>query len=133
MPSLSAKAQFTPRNSLGRFTEVVIRPGVRESVQASVDTIRDAAQHYAPVRTGALRDSIQGQVDDTARTVVGRVTVGVAYGFFVEYGTGKLGDPAVPHNPDWPGMEAQPYMRPAVDENRAGIVDLFRANISLSI
>lgn len=133
MPTLAARAVFTPRNALGQFTEVVIRPGVVQSVQASADLIRDGAQQRAPVDTGALRDSIQSSVDDGGKTVIGHVTVGVPYASYVEYGTGKLGDPAVPHNENWPGMRPQPYLRPSFEEARGAVLDLFRANVSLSI
>lgn len=133
MPTLSARAQFTPRNALGQFVDVVIRPGVVQSVQAAADLIRDGAKERAPVDTGALRDSIETRIDDGGKTVLGYVTVGVPYASYVEFGTGKLGDPAVAHNENWPGMRPQPYLRPSYDEARGAVLDLFRSNISLSI
>lgn len=133
MPTLSARAQYTPRGSSGQFISATITPGVTASVQAVVDTMRDSAKAMAPVDTGALRDSIASVVEPKGRTVLGWVTVGVPYASYVEYGTGQRGDPAVAHNPNWPGMRPQPYLRPAADEMRGMILDLFRSNISVAV
>jgi HK97 gp10 family phage protein len=130
---ISARAQFTPRNGLGQFVPVKIVPGVRASVQASVDLIQQTARTYCPVETGALRDSITTEVDDSGATVVGSVGPHMPYAEYVEFGTGRRGDPAVPHNEDWPGQVAQPYMRPALDESKGSILDLFKSNISTGL
>jgi HK97 gp10 family phage protein len=55
--------------------------------------VADEMRRNAPVRTGALRSSIQVDSDG--------VTVGVLYGPFVEYGTSDT--------------KAQPYAAPAVN------------------
>lgn len=130
--SLSARAQFTPRNDLGRFVPTRVTPAVVASVQAAVNLIQDAAQRLAPVDTGALRDSITTEVHETFSTVVGSVGPHVSYAAFVEYGTGRKGDAAVPHT-DKAGMKPQPFMRPALDENKGAILDLFRSNISTGL
>ena len=134
---LSARAQFTPRNGLGQFIPTVITPGVTASVQASVDLVRDTAQRLAPVDTGALRDSITSEVDASGTTVVGRVGPHVPYAVYVEFGTGRRGAQSPdagegPYDPNWAGMVPQPYMRPAVDESKGSILDLFKSNISLT-
>lgn len=68
-------------------------------IQKTADNIVKGAQDRAPVRTGALRDSIhkEGSGNDT------RVTVGVPYGVYVEYGTSRMG--ARPFL--WPALEAE--------------------------
>lgn len=135
---LSARAQFTPRGDLGRFVDVQIAPGVKASVEAACKTIEGRAKELVPVDTGALRDSITTEVNETGKTVVGTVSSDLPYAVFTEYGTGRRGEAspgagAGPYNPNWPGMPATPWLRPAVDENREAIKDLFRANISLSL
>jgi len=132
---ISAHAQFTPRNDLGQFVKVKVVPAVIASVQASVNVIQQAAQLYCPVDTGALRDSITTQVSESGSTVVGSVGPHTDYADYVEYGTGRLGDPSAPysHVETWPGMKPQPYMRPALDENKGSILDLFKSNISTGI
>jgi len=132
---ISARAQFTPRNDLGQFVPVKIVPGVRASVDASLQTIQQAAQLYCPIDTGALRDSITVESHETGSTVVGSVGPHMPYSDYVEYGTGQKGDPTAPypHVQSWPGMVAKPYMRPALDESKGAILDLFRSNISSRI
>ena len=132
---ISARAQFTPRNDLGQFVKVKVVPGVVASVQASVNLIQQSTQILCPVDTGALRDSITAEVNESGSTVVGNVGPHMPYADYVEYGTGKLGDPAAPygHVETWPGMKPQPYMRPALDTSKGSILDLFRSNISTGI
>ncbi len=132
---ISARAVFTPRSSLGQFIPVKIVPGVKASVQASCDLIEQTAKLYCPVDTGDLKDSITSEVTESGSTVVGKVGPHMPYADYVEYGTGSKGDPAAPyaHVESWPGMKAQPYMRPALDEGKPAILDLFKSNISSSI
>jgi HK97 gp10 family phage protein len=66
-----------------------------------------------------LRESITADIRETARTIVGEVAPHVSYAPYVEFGTWK--------------MAAQPYMRPAYEENRGAILDLFRGNIALAL
>ncbi len=136
--SLSARAQFTPRGDLGRFVEVKITPAVVAAVTASCKLIEETAKGYCPVETGALRDSITSSVDDSGKTVVGSVSPNMPYAAYVEFGTGIAGSESAgagagPYSETWPGMAAQPYMRPALDESREAVLDLFRSNISLAL
>ncbi len=135
---LSARAQFTPRGDLGRFVEAYITPGVVASVTAACKLIEDEAKRLCPVDTGALQASIETNVDDSGKTVVGTVGTDVDYAAYVEFGTGIRGAASAgagegPYSSTWAGMVAQPFMRPAVDNNRGAVLDLFRSNVSLSI
>ncbi len=135
---LSARAQFTPRGDLGQFVPVKIVPGVTASVEAACKLIEDRAKELAPVDTGALRESIGTQINDSGKTVVGTVGSDLYYAPFVEWGTGIRGAESAdagpgPYSPTWPGMTPRPYMRPALDESRGAVLDLFRSNISLAI
>lgn len=131
---LSARAQFTPRSSAGQFIEARVSPAVEASVQAVCDLLVQTAQGYCPVETGALRDSITADVTPTDKTVVGNVRADMFYASYVEYGTGRRGGPApYAHNMDWPGMEAEAYMRPALDEVRGAVKEIFRSQISAAL
>lgn len=135
--SLSARAVFTPRSDLGQFVTVKVSPGVVASVDAACKLIKESAQSKAPVDTGALRDSIDYEVNETGKTVVGTVSVGVDYGPYLEFGTGQRGASSADAGPglygSTAGMVPQPYMRPAIDESRSAILDLFSSNISTSL
>jgi HK97 gp10 family phage protein len=103
-------------------------PRCAEATQASCDLVKTIAQGYCPVDTGALRDSIQvSEAVEGDATVTQSVAPGMFYASYVEYGTGRRGDPTAPyaHVESWPGMAAQPYMRPALDEARGQIKDVF--------
>ena len=136
---ISARATFTPRSSAGQFVTAVVTPAVVASVQASATLIQQSAQEKCPVETGLLRDSISVQLIEGDKTVSASVGPrGVDYANYVEYGTGRRGSESAgagpyPYKMSWPGMAAKPYMRPAVDEARDSILDLFASNISSAI
>lgn len=130
---ISARATFRPRTSLGQYAQGSIGPAVVASVTAACKLIQDSAQAKCPVDTGALRASITTEINTSGSTTVGIVAPHMPYAEYVEYGTGRRGDPAVPHRQDWPGMPAQPYMRPAFEESKDAIKDLFRSTIALAL
>lgn len=135
---IRATATFRPRSSAGQFVAAVITPAVLASVQAGAGVIQQAAQGYCPVDTGALRDSITIETSEGESTASARVGPHMPYADFVEYGTGVrgAGSPGAgkgPYSSTWPGMVAQPYMRPAFDENKEPIKDLFRSNLATSL
>jgi len=135
---LQATAQFKPRGDLGRYVEVHITPAVRSAVEKSLKLIESSAKAKAPVDTGALRDSITSSIDDSGKTIVGQVGPHVPYAAYLEFGTGIAGAGSAgagpgPYSSTWPGMIARPYMRPAIDENRTTVKDLFRGELSLAL
>ncbi len=125
---LRVTSQFAPRSDIGRFARVVMAPRCVEAVKESCELIHKTAQGYCPVDTGALRDSItiDPPVEGDA-SVTGSVAPHETYASYVEYGTGQRGDPTAPypHVMSWPGQAAQPYMRPALDECRGQVKDIF--------
>jgi HK97 gp10 family phage protein len=61
------------------------------------------AKRGAPVDTGRLRSSINAQVRFSGTQVIGEVGTRVFYAPYMEFGTGKAGDPEVPHKSGhWP-------------------------------
>jgi len=86
---------------------------------------RDVAQSMAPVRTSRLRTSIASQTGRDGST-------NVEYGPYVEYGTGRRGSDMYVANDgsahtteglvfrnDWQGMGPEPYIRPALYDQKA--------------
>ena len=117
---LSARAIFRPRNDLGRFVNAKVTPGVEASLNAVGQLIVATAKAIVPVRTGFLQSRITYVVNHVGTTMVCTVFVDdVPYAAFIEFGTWK--------------MSAQPYIRPAVDEARSAIKELFRSSISLGV
>jgi hypothetical protein len=87
----------------------------RKRALEQAEDLAEMAKTLAPVKTGALRDSIHVEVERR----VPHVVVGVSYGASVEYGSAN-------------GMRAaRPYMSPAVEyvkrkyRNKKLKIDLF--------
>jgi HK97 gp10 family phage protein len=135
---IRATATFRPRSDLGRFVEARVTPAVRMGVQESLELIRDRAKELCPVDTGALQASITiDPLEEPGKTVVGRVGPHTDYDVYVEFGTGIAGASSAgagpgPYSPTWPGMIAQPYMRPAIDESREKIKDIMAHNLQVA-
>jgi len=76
------------------------------AMQAGAEKLVESARAAAPVRTGALRDSIDvAQVSAQGASVVAEVE----YSGFVEFGTSR--------------MSAEPYMRPGIPTASAAAVE----------
>jgi len=136
--NLKATAIYRPRSSSGQFIAASVTPAVQNAVLAVAQLIVEEAQSICPVDTGALRDSITASVQVTDKTVSGIVTAAMFYAAYVEYGTGIRGAESpgagpYPYNMAWPGMPAQPYMRPAIDTVRQVIADLLASQIAVGL
>lgn len=136
---IRATATFRPRSDLGRFVEVNVTPAVVKSCQEVGELVMNRAKELCPVDTGALQGSI-GPVEIEAldKTIRATVEPHTDYAAYVEFGTGirgssSAGAGAGPYSPRWPGMVAQPYMRPAVEEVREQAREIFAANIGVAI
>lgn len=100
--------------------------------------VERAAKEKAPKDTGELRRSISSRVEVNSGEVTGIVFSPLEYAPYVEYGTGLFaevqGRTDVPwHYQDdegnWhstSGMNPQPYMRPALNENRDAILRILK-------
>lgn len=137
--SLKASVQYTPRGDLGRFITTTITPGIIAGVAAAQGLIVQEAQTLCPVRTGFLRDSIAAaDPDDSGKTVTGAIVATAPYAAYAEFGTGRRGAASAgagkgPYTMTWPGMVAQPYLRPALDNTRDVVKEAFASTLSLTL
>lgn len=90
---------------LGLHSMTDLAPHIMRAVDAEIEDAAEElqylAQELAPVRTGALRDSIHVQRIDHLAV---QVRADAEYAAFVEYGTSR--------------MAAQPFMTPAMETIR---------------
>lgn len=98
---------------------------------------RSAIQN-APKGTGELRRSITSKVESRGNRVEGVVFTPLEYAPYVEYGTGLFAEEGGRKDVPWvykddkgnwhttSGMKPQPYMRPALNENREQIIRIIR-------
>jgi HK97 gp10 family phage protein len=129
---LSVTSQFAPRSGIGQFAKVVMGPRCAAATQESCELIQTLEQGYAPVDTGALRDSITiDPPNEGDASVTQSVGPHVSYASYQEYGTGMRGDPTAPyaHVMSWPGIPAHPFVRPAMDEARGKVKDIFQRQL----
>lgn len=123
---------------------------IRQQMGIHADAIKNHASTKVPFRTGRLKQSINTRVSASKSAVT--ITVGAnarsdskngkegeMYGPFVEYGTGQRGmaggntydghtNDEIEYNAAWPGMDARPFIRPAVYDLQEQLVnDLGRA------
>lgn len=99
------------------------------------------AKQKAPKDTGALRRSIESKIEKDGDEIRGVVFTPLEYAPYVEYGTGLFaengGRQDVPWNyeddkGEWhstSGQKPQPFMRPALDENREQILRILKEGL----
>lgn len=84
-------------------------PKASRAVAKTVADVESGAKAMAPVDTGNLRSSIQGQ----SGGLTGQVNAGAHYAIYQEYGTYK--------------MAAQPFMTPAAEAAFPGFVSAMKS------
>ena len=103
--------------------------------------VERSAKEMAPKGIGELRRSITSKVETQGDDLVGVVYTPLEYAPYVEYGTGLFAEGTGRADVPWcykddegnwhstSGQKPQPYMRPALDENRTRIVEILREGI----
>lgn len=127
--NLRASATFKPGN-FAAF-EALIVPRLVKAATTAATAVLTISQGLVPVDTGELKASGKVSVEWVGQKVTGYVTFTKSYAAFVEYGTGRRGAASPGAGPweykeNWPGMRAQPYLRPAMDIGRSQIVTAFQ-------
>lgn len=116
---------------LQRLEDITDQEKLKENMGQACAIVERSAKQKAPKGKGELRRSIESRVEVMGDEVIGIIFTPLEYAPYVEYGTGLFaeggnGRKDVPwHYQDdsgeWhttSGMEPQPYMRPAMYENR---------------
>lgn len=126
--------------SLDKLADTQQLNGTMEQVCALVE--RDAKQN-APKDTGALARSIQSKVENNNNSIQGVVFTPLEYSAYIEFGTGLFAESGGRTDVPWSyqddegnwhttkGQRPQPYMRPAIDNNREKIVKMIKEGFSI--
>ena len=108
------------------------------AVEKSCALVERSAKEKAPKDTGALRRSITSKVEREGDDIVGYVFTPLEYAPYVEYGTGLFAESGGRKDVPWcyqddkgewhstSGQHPQPFMRPALTENREEIMRAIR-------
>ena len=111
---------------------------VNSALAKACAIVERSAKQKAPKGNGELRRSIQSKVENG----VGIVFTPLEYAPYVEYGTGLFAENGGRQDVPWSykddegnwhstsGMKPQPYMRPALNENRELIIRLIKESLT---
>jgi HK97 gp10 family phage protein len=123
------------------FDGVCDEETLKQSMGKACAIVERAAKEKAPKGTGDLRRSITSEVRTFGSEVEGVVFTPLEYAPYVEFGTGLFAESGgrkdVPWNyqddkGEWhstSGQHPQPYMRPALDENRENILRILQGGV----
>lgn len=127
---------------LARLEEVANADGIRQAMGKACALVEREAKQKAPKDTGELRRSITSEVKEEGDEIQGIVFTPLEYAPYVEYGTGLFAEEGgrldVPWNyqddrGEWhstSGQRPQPFMRPALDENKEEIKRILQEGLS---
>lgn len=108
------------------------------AMQQACNLVESAAKDKAPKDTGALRRSITSKVEVTGNSIEGIVFTPLEYAPYLEYGTGIYNESGNGRKTPWVymddkgnyhytrGQHPQPYMRPALQENKDKIINMIK-------
>ena len=115
MPTITSRVTGTAdlRRNLARLAGAERRQAQQDGLEAGARIVETYAKVNAPVDTGFLRSSIQVDEVTPMEAIIGPHT---DYAEHVEFGTSRT--------------EAQPYMRPALDEHEGEILQAVEATVA---
>lgn len=133
---MNLRANSTFRAGDWSRLEGLLVPKLTVGAQNAANAVLEISQGIVPVASGDLQRSGGTAVEWKGTTVTGFVTYGAYYAAYVEFGTGRRGAGSAgagpfPYNQNWPGMVAQPYIRPALDQGRGQVMDAFREALAV--
>lgn len=117
---------------LAKMDDIASGDEIKQRLGLACALVERAAKQKAPKDNGELRRSITSKVEGT----VGIVFTPLEYAPYVEYGTGLFAEVAGRKDTPWSyqddegnwhstsGQKPQPFMRPALNENRTEILKI---------
>lgn len=123
--------------NLQDFLENTLPQALEQGLEKACLLIEGDAKNRCPVRDGQLRNSINHKVESNQ----GVIGSNVEYAPYVEVGTGIYSTEGGGRQTPWTyqdskgdwhttkGMTAQPFLRPAAEANRSGIIECFKGLI----
>lgn len=128
-------------NVLASLDSLADTSGLKAAMGKACALVERSAKQKAPKDTGALRRSITSEVETSGEDIIGIVYTPLEYAPYIEYGTGLFAE-STGRQDAWSyqddkgnwhttsGQPPQPFMRPALDENREKITEILKEGIS---
>lgn len=127
---------------LEKFDNLTDKDKLQTVIGKACALVEREAKIKAPKDIGELRRSIKSKVEERDGSIQGIVYTPLEYAPYVEYGTGLFAEEGgrqdVPWNyqddeGEWhstSGQDPQPYMRPALNENREEIKRIIKGGLT---
>lgn len=124
------------------FDTMLAKAETGQAVGKACALVEAVAKKKAPKDNGLLRRSITSEVKKEGGDIVGVVYTPLEYAPYVEYGTGLFAESGGRKDVPWrykddkgewhstSGQHPQPFLRPALDENREQITRLIREGLT---
>lgn len=136
---MSAEIKFEGLDEiLYKLDKISSNANIEEALGTCCAIVEKSAKQKAPKDTGALRRSISSKVEDNQ----GIVFTPLEYAPYVEYGTGLFAESGGRKDVPWnyqddegkwhstSGQKPQPFMRPALEENKALIKQILKEELT---
>ena len=126
---------------VAKLDKIANTSNIESVVGKACALVEGSAKEKAPKGGGDLRRSITSAVETTMGEVEGTVFTPLFYAPYVEYGTGLFAEEGGRQDVPWhyqddegnwhttSGMHPQPYLRPALHENREKILKIIERGI----
>lgn len=124
-----------------RLDSLVDKSKLAAAMGKACALVEREAKQGAPKGNGQLRNSITSKVEYEGAEVVGVVFTPLEYAPYVEYGTGLFAEEGGRQDVPWSyqddagewhttsGQAPQPFMRPALDNNREQIKEILKGGL----
>lgn len=118
---------------------------VNQAMEQACILVENEAKIKCPVDNGLLRNSITHYIEDNPNELIGVVGTNVEYAPYVEFGTGIYSSLGNGRQDRWKykdakgewhstiGQHPQPYLHPALEENRRKIEKMFKEQIKKGV
>ena len=118
---------------------------VNQAMEQACILVENEAKIKCPVDNGLLRNSITHYIEDNPNELVGVVGTNVEYAPYVEFGTGIYSSLGNGRQDRWKykdakgewhstiGQHPQPYLQPALEENRRKIEKMVKEQIKKGV
>lgn len=118
---------------------------VNQAMEQACILVENEAKIKCPVDNGLLRNSITHYIEDNPDELVGVVGTNVEYAPYVEFGTGIYSSLGNGRQDRWKykdakgewhstiGQHPQPYLQPALEENRRKIEKMFKEQVKKEV
>ena len=140
---MSSSVSVNGVNEVSQSLEQMIsNRGMEIALGKACALVERAAKQKAPKGNGELRRSIASRIENDGNDLIGVVYTPLEYAPYVEFGTGLFAEEGGRSDVPWcymddegewhstSGMHPQPYLRPALEENREQILRILKEGMN---